>query len=160
MNDLCIYNEGDNLWSNGHLARPVGGINCMDKTTPVVLILINCWKSDQISLETCVQEPVSSNIDQIWTNHYTVSKSRATYSCRIWINCLSEGEVTSPLPLFKIIYVARGTSHRCDSTPHCLEPKCRPKCRNVQKLRKRPMTCATYTFLMRFLILFFSFCVD
>ena len=75
------------------------------------------------------------------------------YSCRIWINCLSEGEVTSPLPLFKIIYVARGTLHHCDSTPHCLEPKCRHERHNVQKLRKRPMTCTTYTFLMRFLIL-------
>ena len=47
------------------LDGPIGGIYCMDKTTPVVPILIKRWKSNQISLETYVQAQVSTKIYQI-----------------------------------------------------------------------------------------------
>ena len=107
-------------------------------------------KSDQISLDPCVQAPVLSKIYQIWKIYYAVAKSTVRYTGHFFINYLSEGELTGPLSFFKLATWHGKTLHRCDATPHHSEPKCWHEAPQHIKLRKHPMACAKLSSYLAF----------
>ena len=73
-------------------------------------------KSDQISLEACVQVPVSSKICQIWKLNYATANSTVRYIGHFLINYLSEGDLNGPLSVANWI---RGTErHRIAAMRH------------------------------------------